>query len=176
MRNYVDWKGFWSEGVGSSALQVDQPAVFSSGLSVTSGSVTFANNVNPEIIHVSLSGSDTSAASAQTNGIYFLYNRAAHGDIWYAVTANGAVRTETSTGVAVTAGQFTKFRIETLDTTQATFYINDVLVATITTNLPSGAGKVMGPGVIIAKTVGGTARTLDVDYVDIIANVANSGR
>lgn len=50
------------------------------------------------------------------------------------------------------------------------------MVATITTNLPSGAGKVMGPGVIIAKSVGGTARTLDVDYVDIIANVANSGR
>lgn len=141
MRNYVDWKGFWSEGVGSDTLEVNQPAVF-----------------------------------FFWSKCYFLYNRAAYGDVWYAVTANGAVRTETSTGVAVTAGQFTKFRIETLDATQATFYINDVLVATITTNLPSGAGKVMGPGVIIVKSVGGTARTLDVDYVDIIANVANSGR
>jgi hypothetical protein len=106
MRNYVDWKGFWSEGVGSSA-----------------------------------------------------------------------VRTETSTGVTVTAGQFSKFRIETNSAlTQATYYIDDVLVATITTNLPTGATKLVGPGVIIAKSLGTTARTLDVDYVDIIANVANSGR
>jgi hypothetical protein len=109
-------------------------------------------------------------ATAQTNGLYFFYNRLTHGDFWTTVSANGAVRTITATSVAVVANTWAKFRIETNSAlTQARFYIDDVLVREESTNLPTGAGKLVGPAQIIVKSVGTTARTFLCDYVDLIA-------
>lgn len=57
---------------------------------------------------------------------------------WRAVTCNGTTETVTDTGVTPTAGGYNLFRIEyDKDAASYKFYIDNVLVATHTTNLPS---------------------------------------
>lgn len=60
-----------------------------------------------------------------------------NGDI-FASVANGTNQTTVDTGINLTWGiQFTMLRVEVMPEEWAKFYINDVLVATITTNLPT---------------------------------------
>lgn len=48
--------------------------------------------------------------------------------------------------------------------TQAMFYINDVLVATINSNLPSTQGAFTGIGAKIEKQGGSAQRNMSIDY------------
>ena len=48
--------------------------------------------------------------------------------------------------------------------TQAMFYINDVLVATINSNLPSTQGAFTGTGAKIEKQGGSAQRNMSIDY------------
>lgn len=60
-----------------------------------------------------------------------------NGDI-FASVANGTNQTTVDTGINLSVGkQFTMLRVEVLPEEWAKFYINDVLVATIDTNLPT---------------------------------------
>jgi hypothetical protein len=118
---------------------------------------------------------DALTTISQTNGLYFLYDRLNFGTNWQLVSSNAGVKTTVNSGVAVTAAIFNKFKIETnTGLTRADFYIDDILVGSISTNLPTGTGKVTGIGTAINKTAGnGTARTLLIDYFEILANIIN---
>jgi hypothetical protein len=60
--------------------------------------------------------------------------------VWQAVISNGATQTVVSTGIAVSTTVTQNFRIEWgIAATSIKFYINNVLVATISTNLPAAA-------------------------------------
>jgi len=63
-----------------------------------------------------------------------------------------------------------RFRIVRVGST-VTFYINDALVATITTNLP-GNTHLVSPGAAIVKTLGSTAHTMDLDYCYLAYSVS----
>jgi hypothetical protein len=113
---------------------------------------------------------DSLVAADHTDGIYFEYDRAAApaGDTWSCVTAAGGVYTRTKVATAVVAGTWYRLRVLLIvqagaPTHQALFYIDDVLVATHTTNIPTGAQR-YAPNLRIQKTVGGTVRTHLVDY------------
>jgi hypothetical protein len=99
-------------------------------------------------------------AGEPSTGFYVRYS-AADGPNWQAVCANGGSRTVVDTGVAVNI-VFHRFRITSDGGGIARFYIDSNLVATITTNLPSG--NRYSPCVGIRKTGGTTERKAAVDY------------
>jgi hypothetical protein len=82
---------------------------------------------------------------------------------WQALTANTNVRTFTNTTTAVSANTWVKLRI-VANSSNVFFYVNNTLVATHTTNIPTTN---LVPYIDIRKTAGSTARTLEVDYSTI---------
>ena len=108
-------------------------------------------------------------AAAQTNGVLFLYDSsaavtgAAASGRWQVMTAAASSRTFTTTSIQVTANQWYKLTgIVNAAGTSVQFYIDDVLVATHTTNIPTAA---IGFVSNLQKTVGTTARTTNLDYL-----------
>jgi hypothetical protein len=93
---------------------------------------------------------------------------------WLAVTSNGGSRTETNTGIAVVANSFSRFRISVnADGTSVGFYIDDVLVATNTTNIPTV--NLTGIGIKIGNLIGTTvSKSLYTDYVSVSATFGAS--
>jgi len=115
---------------------------------------------------------DTSAAISQTDGAFFLYDSqgvstgsAATGN-WQLVTASNSTRTYTTSSVAIDTTNLQKLRIDiNAAGTSVTFYINEVLVGTHTTNIPTGASRLVGSGNYLQKSAGTNARTVDIDYM-----------
>lgn len=74
---------------------------------------------------------------------------------WNMVACNGSTTTTTSTGVVASASTWTRLQIEIhgaatpvgapFATTVALFFINDVYVGNLSTNIPSGASSIVGP-------------------------------
>lgn len=127
---------------------------------------------------------DTFASHVQVDAIGFLYDEggvttgSAASANWQCLTANNSTRTYVTTSVAVnaTANVYTKLRIEVnAAASSVTFYINGTLVATITTNIPTGAGREAGFGLSIIKTIGTTACILRADYL-YVQNLFTSAR
>jgi hypothetical protein len=80
---------------------------------------------------------------------------------------SGASKTRTINSSAVAINTWYKLRIEVLcDTSVINFYVNNVLVATHTTNIPAAATRVQ-PFMNFTKTIGITNREVAVDYVAI---------
>lgn len=87
---------------------------------------------------------------------------------WRAVTTDSATRTFSDTGVAVNAGAFIKLKIVVnANASSVDFYIDNTLVATHTTNIPSGNTKRLNVRNYIQKSVGYTQRFLILDYVKL---------
>ena len=115
---------------------------------------------------------DNTAAINQTDGIYFLYDSqgvstgsAASGN-WQIVTTSANVRTFTTTATAIDNANLQKLRIDVnADATEVNFYIDDTLVGTHNTNIPSGSARNVTSGVYLQKSAGTTARTADIDYL-----------
>ena len=107
---------------------------------------------------------DNLAAAAQTDGVFFRYTHAENGGRWTLVCEKATVETTLDSGIAAVANTWTNLRIETYDSTSATFYINDVNVGTISTNIP-GSADFTGVNVGIYKSVGTSTRALRVDWI-----------
>lgn len=87
---------------------------------------------------------------------------------WRAVTTDSGTRTFTDTGVAVNAATFIKIRIVVnANASSVEFFIDNTLVATHTTNIPSGTSKGVSVRNYIQKSVGYTPRLLILDYVKL---------
>ena len=82
---------------------------------------------------------------------------------WQAVTRGGGVETAADTGITSAATTNYAMQVDVIGGT-ATFYINGALVATISTDVPSGSGEVTGFGFFVQKSAGTTPRTLQIDY------------
>lgn len=115
---------------------------------------------------------DTFAAVNQVDGLYFLYDSqgvstgSASSGNWQIVTASNSTRTFTTTAVAIDNANFQKLRIDVnASGTEAKFYIDNVLVGTHTTNIPTGSSRLFGNGIYLQKSAGTTARTTDIDYL-----------
>jgi hypothetical protein len=101
--------------------------------------------------------------TAPTEGVFFRYNRLVSTS-WYAVNTNSSTETVTNTAVTVTAGVWTNFKfiINSADSS-ITFYINNSLVATHTTNIPSGTANIK-PAFRCVKSAGTTSVAMTIDY------------
>ena len=115
---------------------------------------------------------DTYTAANQVDGVYILYDEggastgSAASANWQLVTASNSTRTFSTSSTAVAATTWTKLRVEiNAAGTRADFFVNDTNIGNITTNIPTGSGRELGFGWGMIKSVGTTARTLDVDYI-----------
>jgi len=113
-----------------------------------------------------------SSVANEVNAIIFTYDSGGtrNGTIsspnWQCVTSDNSTRTLTTTSVAVTT-TWTKLRIEiNAAATSVTFYVNDSLVATHITNIPTFANSrflIMKQQIV--KTAGTTNRSVYCDYL-----------
>jgi hypothetical protein len=118
-----------------------------------------------------ISGFGNNATSGvEINGAFFTYDEGgvSNGTIaspnWQCVTTVGAVRTLTTTSVAVTT-TWTKLRIIiNADATEVKFYIDGTLVATHTTNIPVLPNRLKVKQ-MIAKSLGTGNRFVYCDYI-----------
>jgi hypothetical protein len=125
-------------------------------------------------------GLSQGANSTIANGCAFIYDEGGVGTgttaspNWQIITANGSVRTNFVTSVTVATSTWYSFRIESNSTfTEIKYYINDTLVLTETTNIPTGITT--QPVVSITKTAGTTNRAIAVDYLGLKVKL-NSAR
>lgn len=115
---------------------------------------------------------DNATGVNQVDGIYFLYDSqgvstgsAASGN-WQIVTSSNSVRTFTTTTVAIDNTNLQKLRIDVnAAATSVQFYIDDTLVGTHTTNIPSGTARLTSSGTYLQKSAGTTSITADIDYL-----------
>jgi hypothetical protein len=99
------------------------------------------------------------------DGAYFIYSSA--NAAWQYVTSANSVRTTNTSSVTVSALTTYILEIEFDGAGGFNFYINGALanVSPITTNTPVGVANATAHGVIITKTAGVTARTVNVDWI-----------
>jgi hypothetical protein len=108
-----------------------------------------------------------------TDAVMFRYTHSVNGGKWEAVCRSNNVETAADTGVTVAAGiaaaDFETFEITVnAGATSVEFKIDGAVVATITTNIPSGAGRFVGHGCLGLKSAGTTStQMLAVDLVEI---------
>lgn len=106
---------------------------------------------------------DSNLAAESVDGAYFEYLRASSPN-WRCKTASNSSRTTVTTTVPVQDTDWIDLKIRVNGTTGvAEFFINDVLVATINSNVPTAAGRETSVGFSLAKTAGGTSRGVFFD-------------
>ena len=120
------------------------------------------------------SGFWNSIAGDGTIGIGIRYVDNVNSGKWVIVTRQSSIETVTNTNLTVSTSQWYKLRIEiNSDATEVKFYINDVLEATHTTNIPQNSE--VNALANIVKSSGTTARTINIDYAYLHLNL-NSAR
>lgn len=113
---------------------------------------------------------DGNAAGVPGNGMYFSYNHGVNSGNW-TCTAKAAGTTSINSSVAVVANQWYILRMVINATgTSADFYIDDVLVATANSNIPTGSGRQVRMVFKIEKSAGTAARTTSIDFVGMRMN------
>jgi hypothetical protein len=143
----------------------------SSAIFFSQGAVSFVYKVKiptlstlTERFTVIVGFGDNPGGGAIIDGVYFSYTDTASSGNWEAITASNSTRTTTNTSVAATTGWVTLQVTINSAGTSALFYINNTLVATNTTNIPTAVGRGCGPFMEIQKSTGLTARLLNIDY------------
>jgi len=126
-------------------------------------------NDGTQKFYVNIGVNTTVPAATPPEGVGFLYDLdgtttgSSASANWQTYSINGLNRTfnQNHTGVAVSANTWIKLKI-LFNSSTAYYYVDDVLIATHTTNMP--AGDIIAPCSGIIKTAGTTARTYHIDY------------
>lgn len=118
---------------------------------------------------------DTTSSIDQVDGVYFLYDEAgvatgagAGSANWKICGVSNSSRTITTTSTAVST-TYVRLRIDiNAWGTSAEFFVNDVSVGTVATNIPTGTSRKVGAGTLAVKNAWtGSGRGTDIDYVAI---------
>jgi hypothetical protein len=162
--------GLWSlttgaTAIGGGALSGNIGYTFSGWARLSFSSnfriVTLADGTNSYRIFTGFNSAydSTTAPTTRSAGLFYDNNNVN----WQAYTYNSSTGTITDTGVAAVAdGSYNTFLTRVNGTTNVQFFINGVLVATNTTNLPSTN---VCPVVHIQKTAGTTSRNIISDWI-----------
>ncbi len=121
------------------------------------------------------SGFHDNNSGDSTDGCYFRYTSSQASGQWQGVCRSNSTESSTS-GVTVAANTWYRLTIIINPAgTEARFYVNGTQIgSTVTTNIPTGAGRMTGFGSALNKSAGTTSRGVDLDYMEVIAykNVA----
>jgi hypothetical protein len=96
------------------------------------------------------------------NSMRIFYSDNINGGKWQCETYSGSLSTLVDSGILVATNTWYDLKITRINMI-CYFYINNVLVATSSTNIPSNLESFCGT--TISKTVGTTSRTCDFDYL-----------
>jgi len=127
---------------------------------------TLADGTNSYRVFLGFNSGPGANAGVTTRSAGFFYSNATAN--WQAYTYNSSIGTTTDTGIAASTAAFNTFLVRANGTSSVEFLINNVLVATHTTNIPSAA---VCPYFSMLKTAGLTARDFHVDW----ARLSGSG-
>ena len=127
---------------------------------------TLADGTNSYRVFLGFNNSPSANAGVITRSAGFFYSNATAN--WQAYTYNSSVGTTTDTGIAASTSAFNTFLVRANGTSSVEFLINNVLVATHTTNIPSAA---VTSYFSMLKTAGLTARDFSIDW----ARLSGSG-
>ena len=165
--------GIASAETGTTATGRAAIATSTSAILLGGGEVVFEAAINIPTLsdgtdtYIARFGLQDNAAAESTDGVYFEYDSGTSAN-WRIVTANSTTRTKTTTSTAVAAATWMRLKIViNAAGTLATFYINDVSIGTISTNIPTGAGRSTGVIMNIVKSLGSNNRTIRVDWVHV---------
>lgn len=116
----------------------------------------------------------TEAVGYPDTGMYFKYDSGAAASTWQACTSNSGTNTCTSTGVGLSSvSVYQRFKIRTNAAGNSVkFYINEALVATNTTNLPTATTSYGAEIKVANKTGSSTAKSWKMDYFQIKRNLS----
>lgn len=151
----------------------------STALLLGGGAMTFNTSVlfntastSSERYRAVIGYANTATNGAESNGIFFTYdeggtaNGTAASPNWQCLTIAGSVRTLTTTSTAVSFTAWQKLSIEiNAAGTSVQFFVDNTLVATHTTNIPSGTSQLIFPKIFIVKAIGTTSRYYHCDYI-----------
>lgn len=113
-----------------------------------------------------LSTNRTGGASAPIDGVYFTYSHGQNSGKWLCCCMNNNTLTSADSGITVAANTWYRLDIK-IGTTNALFYINKVLVATVA-GIPIGTSRTTGKHALIRKSVGTASMSMINDYTHII--------
>lgn len=110
-----------------------------------------------------------SVTAESADGVFFRYSHGVNGGRWQAVARANNVETLVDTGVLAAVNTWKRFSIEVNPAgTEAKFYIDEMLVATINLNIPIASGRELGYGVFTLRSVGTVSINMaDTDYVQV---------
>ncbi len=113
---------------------------------------------------------DSSSADS-IDGCYLRYVDNNNNGEWEAVCRNNSTETACDTNVSPTAATYQKLFIwVTSDGATANFAIDNQIVCTVTTNIPTGNTRSTGTGITMVKQTQTTSRNLEIDYIKIKAD------
>lgn len=110
---------------------------------------------------------DRTIATQPANGVYFSYTHSANSGNWILNATKASSTTPTNTSTAPTFSGWQRLRISiNAAGTEATFYVNDVSVGTVASNIPNTVNtNKFGHQISILKSAGTTDRIGYIDYV-----------
>jgi hypothetical protein len=108
-----------------------------------------------------------SVSSESVDGVFFRYTDSVNGGRFQAVSRANNIETASDTGILAALATTYKMEIDiNADATVAVFRVNGAVVSTITTNIPKGAGRELGYGLLAMRTVGVAAiNAYDAEYL-----------
>lgn len=114
-------------------------------------------------LRIGFGDSLTNADHTDSSG-YFEYSDNVNGGRWVMATASNATRTKSSTTVLVAANTWIYLKVITNAAGTVTeFYVNNALVGSIGTNIPSTTARVFDYTAFINKSVGTTSAAMQID-------------
>lgn len=128
---------------------------------------TASNGTDTFSVRVGFNDTANSAGDG-VDGVFFRYTHSVNSGNWVCVTRSNSVETAANTAIAGVAGAgiYTSLEIEVnADASSVDFRINGANVATVTTNIPTGAGRGTGVAAHIIKSLGTTNRTIVLDLI-----------
>lgn len=143
------WANFPSITKGSMLFAVDWVVIIKTGSNLS-------DSTNTYVINAGFPGD----GPFEPVGGYFRYRHDTNGGRWQAVSRQSATSTA-DTGVSVAANTWYHLRIR-WNGSELLYFIDGVLVATISTNIPN---NFIGSGVVITKSAGTDDRTMLCDYL-----------
>lgn len=159
-----------SNGTGRVAFfQIGSNAL---GIVLGGGEVTFMNIFKLDTLsdgtntYTARSGLGDSVVGEYVDGVFFRYTNGVNGGRWEAVCRSNNVETGSvlDTGVAADTNYHRFECVINAAGTSAEFFIDGVSVGTITTNIPTGAGReVAAHGLAVVKSLGAANRTFNFD-------------
>ncbi len=120
-------------------------------------------NTNTTAI-VGFTNTSSLSVAEPTNGVYFYSSTAGTPtNQWIATSRAASTSTTIATAVSTNANAYQKLRIE-VTATSARYFINDLLVAEIGTNIPA-AGSILAP-FVGHSTTDAVSKTMDIDSIE----------